>query len=110
VGSQCLVSGSNQDVESDQHRSYSWRRVIGYSVNNKFVCLQTRDCWPTVERVENCWFADERLLLNAAAPDLLAAARLAVKYLNADSTPLNNGDIAVKLAAAIAKAEGRSNG
>lgn len=108
VGSQCLVSGSNQDVESDQHRSYSWRQVIGYSSNNKFVCLQTRDCWPTVERVENCWFADERLLLNAAAPDLLKAAKLTVQYLNADSTPLNDRDIAVKLAAAIAKAEGRS--
>jgi hypothetical protein len=109
VGSECLVSGPHCDIESDQHRSYSWRRVIGYSVNNKFVCLQTRDCWPTVERVENCWFADKRLLLNAAAPDLLRAARLAVQYLNADSTPLNNGDIAVKLAAAIAKAEGRSH-
>jgi hypothetical protein len=58
VGSLCLVSGANCDVESDQHRSYMWRRVVGYGVGDEFVCLQTRDCWPTVERLGNCWFAE----------------------------------------------------
>lgn len=57
VGSLCLVSGVNCDVESDQHRSYMWRKVIGYGDNDMFVCLQTQGCWPTVERTENCWFA-----------------------------------------------------
>lgn len=58
VGSLCLVSEANCDVESDQHRAYGWRKVIGYSEGNQFVCMQTRDCWPTVERLSNCWFAE----------------------------------------------------
>ena len=61
VGTSVLISGANQDVESDQHRSYSWRTVVGYSHADKFVCLQTRDCWPTVERLENCWIAEIRV-------------------------------------------------
>lgn len=111
TGSECLVSGSKQDVESDQHRSYSWRRVIGYSVNNKFVCLQTRDCWPTVERLEHCWFADERHLLNAAAPAMLAALRrIAFDPIGApDASHESVLEGIVEIAkAAIAKAEGRS--
>jgi len=58
VGSYCLVSGTNCDIESDQHRGYSWRKVIGYSTDRQFVCFQTGDCWPTVERTINCWFAE----------------------------------------------------
>lgn len=56
--SECLVSGANCDVESDQHRAYSWRKIIGYTDDNEFVCLQTRDCWPTIERLTHCWFAE----------------------------------------------------
>lgn len=56
VGSYCLVSGANCDIESDQHRGFSWRKVIGYA--GEFVCLQTHGCWPTVERLGNCWFAE----------------------------------------------------
>ena len=59
VRSLVLVSGANCDVESDQHRSFRWRQVIGYSDDKQFVCLQTPGCWPTVERMENCWFADD---------------------------------------------------
>ena len=62
VGSFCLVSGANCDIESDQHRGYSWRQVIGYSEDREFVCMQTHKdsytCWPTVERMANCWFAE----------------------------------------------------
>jgi hypothetical protein len=62
VRSYCLVSGANCDIESDQHRGYSWRQVLGYTDDLQFVCLQTHKehyaCWPTVERVSNCWFAD----------------------------------------------------
>lgn len=58
VGSICLVSGANQDIRSDQHRAYSWRKVIGYTDDKQFMCMQTRDYWPTVERVANCWFAE----------------------------------------------------
>jgi hypothetical protein len=65
VGDSALVSGANSDVESDQHRSYTLRKVIGYTDDKQFVCLQTGDCWPTVERLANCWFAD-------AAHDALA--------------------------------------
>lgn len=72
TGSQCLVSGVHCDVESDQHRAYSWRTVVGYGVGNKFICLQTNDCWPTVERTENCWFAEVPAPL--ATPDLAPAA------------------------------------
>jgi hypothetical protein len=75
VGGVCLVSGANQDAESDQHRSFNWCRVVGYTVDNKFVCLQVPGCWPTVERLTNCWFADEESLLRAAAPALLGALR-----------------------------------
>lgn len=57
VGTQCLVSGANGDIESDQHRAYLWRLIIGYSPDKQFVCLQTEGCWPTVERTVNCWFA-----------------------------------------------------
>ena len=57
-GSLCLVSGAHCDIESDQHRSYLWRRVIGFSANDEFVCLQKPGCWPTVERTSHCWFAE----------------------------------------------------
>lgn len=57
-GSLCLVSGANCDIESDQHRGYLWRRVIGFSADDEFVCLQKPGCWPTVERTSNCWFAE----------------------------------------------------
>lgn len=58
VGSPCFVSGAHGDVASDQHRSYSWRKVIGYTDDKQFVCLQTESCWPTVERLTSCWFAE----------------------------------------------------
>jgi hypothetical protein len=58
LGTECLVSGANCDVQSDQHRSYSWRTVISYTDDRQFVCMQTKNCWPTVERVANCWFAE----------------------------------------------------
>ncbi len=66
IGSLCLVSGANCDVESDQHRSYMWRKVVGYCDGDMFVCLQTEGCWPTVERTENCWFAEIPVVRNAA--------------------------------------------
>ena len=31
VGGFMLVSGANCDVESDQHREFWWRQVIGYA-------------------------------------------------------------------------------
>jgi hypothetical protein len=58
TGSLCFVSGANQDIESDQHRSYAWRKVIGYSDGGKFIILQRGDSWPTIERITNCWFGD----------------------------------------------------
>ncbi|AWP85757.1 hypothetical protein [Bordetella bronchiseptica] len=62
VRSYCLVSGANSDIESDQHRGYRWRQVLGYSDDLEFVCMQTHTesdaCWPTVERLSNCWFAE----------------------------------------------------
>ena len=58
VGTTTLVSEANADVESDQHRSYGWRQLIGYTDDCQFVCLQTPGCWPTVERMTNCWFAE----------------------------------------------------
>lgn len=62
VKSHCLVSGANNDIESDQHRGYRWRQVLGYSDDMEFVCMQTHTekhaCWPTVERLSNCWFAE----------------------------------------------------
>ncbi|MNS15289.1 hypothetical protein D3C72_469210 [compost metagenome] len=58
VGTMVLVSGAHGDIESDQHRAFQWRRVIGYGVDGAdFICLQNKGCWPTVERMENCWFA-----------------------------------------------------
>lgn len=56
VGSYCLVSGPHCDIESDQHRAYSWRKVVGLA--DRFICLQTRDCWPTVEPLDVQWFAE----------------------------------------------------
>lgn len=58
TGSMCLVSGANCDIESDQHRGYMWRQVVGFTDDDEFVCLQTPGCWPTVERTSNCWFAE----------------------------------------------------
>lgn len=58
VGSDVLVSGVHADVESDQHRAFLWRTVVGYGEGDKFICLQARGCWPTVERTVNCWFAE----------------------------------------------------
>lgn len=58
VGSHCIVSGANQDITSDQDRSYGKRLVIGYTPDGLFACFQTDGCWPTVERLGNCWFAD----------------------------------------------------
>jgi hypothetical protein len=75
VGTLTLVSGANCDVESDQHRSYLWRKVIGYANENQFIVLQTRDCWPTVERTEFCWFASDDDLVNSCAGELLSIVR-----------------------------------
>jgi hypothetical protein len=61
VGSTALISGANCDIDSDQHRSYAWRRVIGYTPDDQFVCLQSDGCWPTVERTVNCWIAEIRV-------------------------------------------------
>ena len=58
IGSQALVSGANADIESDQHRGYMRRTVIGYGEGDNFIVLQTSGCWPTVERTTNCWFAE----------------------------------------------------
>lgn len=58
VGSQALISGAHADIDSDQHRAYSRRTVIGYGEGDKFIVLQTTGCWPTVERTVNCWFAE----------------------------------------------------
>jgi len=66
IGSLCLVSGAHSDVESDQHRSYLWRKVVGFSDCGGFVCLQTEGCWPTVERTENCWFGEIPVARDAA--------------------------------------------
>lgn len=60
VGAVCFVAGANTDIESDQDRGYSERIVIGYTPCGGFVCLQTKGCWPTVERLTNCWFAAPR--------------------------------------------------
>lgn len=65
VGKFVTVSGANNDITSDQDRAYSERYVVGYSTCGNFVCLQTDGCWPTVERLENCWFpqsVDDRLI------------------------------------------------
>lgn len=61
AGTSVLISGVNQDVESDQHRSYAWRYVVGYSKCGAFISLQTEGCWPTVERLTNCWIAKIRV-------------------------------------------------
>lgn len=61
VGSTTLVSGAHGDVDNDQHRCYGWRLVLGYSPDLKFICLQTPGCWPTVDRLQNCWFAEIRV-------------------------------------------------
>lgn len=104
VGSIVLVSGVYCDAQSDQHRSYGWSKVIGYTDDHQFVCLQVRDCWPTAERMTNCWFADEESLVKEAAPTMLAALRKIVS--DGDLTaPEGMKQIA---RAAIAKAEGRS--
>lgn len=58
VGTECLVAGANTDVESDQHRAYGWVKVIGYAQDDQFVCFQKDGCWPFVERLSNCWFAE----------------------------------------------------
>jgi hypothetical protein len=56
-GQWCIVSGANGDITSDRDRSYTRRLVIGYTPCGGFVCLQSEGCWPTVERLTNCWFA-----------------------------------------------------
>ena len=66
VGTKCWVSGANADVESDQHRSFGERIGIGYTPCGLFACFQTEGCWPTVERLINCWFADPDRLAKAS--------------------------------------------
>ena len=58
VGETCLVAGANTDISCDQDRAYSKRIVVGYSPCGNFICLQTEGCWPTVERLKNCWFEE----------------------------------------------------
>lgn len=57
AGTMVLVSGANQDITSDQDRAYGESYVVGYSSCGQFICLQVSGCWPTVERLTNCWFA-----------------------------------------------------
>lgn len=66
VGELMLISGPHADVDSDQHRCFTWRKVIGYAEGTTFVCLQTAGCWPTVERLENCWVSEVRTLATPA--------------------------------------------
>ena len=56
-GQWCIVAGVHSDITSDQDRAYGRRLVNGYTPCGNFVCLQTEGCWPTVERLTNCWFA-----------------------------------------------------
>lgn len=58
VGTFCSVAGANTDRESDQDRAYGDYLVIGYSPDRQFICLQQSGCWPFVERMLNCWFAN----------------------------------------------------
>lgn len=61
AGAMIFASGVNQDAESDQHRQYSWSKVIGTTDPDAeyiFICLQRKNCWPTVERMENMWIAE----------------------------------------------------
>src|ERR1700677_1634136 len=101
VGNSCLVSGANQDMESDQHRNFLQCRVVGYTVDNKFVCFQVPGCWPTVERLTNCWFADEKLLLDAAAPDLLKALKAVREFMD---DPQRECPLPVEIASAVREA------
>lgn len=56
VGSTCEIAGANTDVSCDQDRKFSLVTVIGYSTCGRFICAQHKGCWPTVERLDNCWF------------------------------------------------------
>lgn len=60
IGSLCEVACSNSDISSDQDRAYSELMVIGYTPEGEFVCFQKSGCWPVVERLTQCWFAEER--------------------------------------------------
>lgn len=56
VGSEVELAGVNTDVTCDQDRKFSKVTVVGYSRCGCFGCFQVRDCWPTVEKLTNCWF------------------------------------------------------
>lgn len=61
AGAMIFASGVHADVESDQHRAYKWMRVIGVTdpdENYVFICVQAKNCWPSVERMENMWIAE----------------------------------------------------
>lgn len=56
VGCSCEVAGVNTDKYCDQDRAFSNRLVVAITPCHLFVCLQKEGCWPTIERLENCWF------------------------------------------------------
>ncbi len=104
TGSLCLISGANCDIESDQHRGYLWRQVLGFTDDDEFVCLHTPGCWPTVERTKNCWFAeipDQRATKIEEANELLKHLQHAVRFFD----QLTKAD-ADRYGATIAKATG----
>lgn len=74
AGEVVLVSGVNQDIESDQDRSYSLREVLAVTDDRLFIVMRTKGCWPTVERLENCWFADPRWPIVDRLEDLFRKA------------------------------------
>lgn len=59
VGSTCLMAGANSDISCDQDRAYSELIVVGYTKCGGFICTQSEGCWPTVDRLTNCWFSDK---------------------------------------------------
>ncbi|UTU08107.1 hypothetical protein CcrC1_gp421 [Caulobacter phage C1] len=74
AGDVVLISGVHGDITSDQDRGYRERKVLTVTDDQEFIVLQTPGCWPTVERLENCWFADRRWPAVERLCDLFDAA------------------------------------
>lgn len=67
VGTVCEYYGANSDGPDGW--VYIESKVIGYTDDQQFVCMQKIGCWPVVERVSNCGFRPIRTPEQIAAEE-----------------------------------------
>jgi hypothetical protein len=68
VGTVCEWHGPNSDGPNGW--VYTASRVVAYTEDHLFVCMQAPSCWPVVQRIDNCEFRPIRTPEQIAAEEI----------------------------------------